>query len=118
MAEPNTYLLNHRIDILHDVSDGTTKPEWVSLLEKPIFAAKQGLLEKLYYGTPETKSDDSSTFIIRYSSRLSSTIRATMRIVDGGDTDHPYDIVGTPVDIFDNRRWMKIHVRRIDTNGS
>lgn len=110
--------LKHKITILHNTSDGTTKPTWENLFEKPLRAAKQGLSEKLFYEAAAEKSEDFSTFVIRYTQERLNEIRPTMRIIDNGEADRPYEIVGSPVDIDDSRKWLKIHARRIGTNGS
>lgn len=112
MSKPTGYRLTHKITILHDISaDTDDAPKWEALFDG-IFAEKQGLSERLFYGAGITKSDDSATFITHYSKALYDGIRPNMRLVDNGNSENAYEILGTPTDIYDDRRWLKIHARR------
>lgn len=109
MSRPTAFNLNHKITIMQDVSTSGA-PNWQPLFSN-VFAAKQGLSERLFFGAAATQSEDFSTFIIHYSKDYIGGIRPTMRVKDGSDDDL-YEIVGTPVDIYDDRRWLKIHAKR------
>ena len=109
MSKPTAYELNHKIDILHDVGDSA--PDFQALYSG-IYAAKEGLSERLFYGAGTTQSGDSATFVVRYTKERYEKIRPMMRLIDNGDTENFYEIVGDPVDIYDDRRWLKIHVKR------
>lgn len=112
MPNNTAYQLTHKITILHDVSSDSSDAPDPQPLFSDIWAAKQGLSERLFYGAGTTQSDDSATFIIRYTKSRYEQIRPMMQLVDSGEENNPYQIVGTPVDIYDDRRWLKIHAKR------
>ena len=110
--------LKHKVIIMHNTSDGTKKPVWENLFEGFLHAAKQGLSEKLFYEAAAENSVDYATFIIRFSQIRMIEIKPTMKLIEDGDTQHPYEIIGSPVDLHDNRKWLKIHAKRVRINGS
>lgn len=118
MSKPTGYNLDHKITIQYDASDGTSEhPDWKSLFSNPIFAEKQGLSERNFYASGADQSQESATFVFHFSASYYAQIRGSMRLADNGDTARPYKIIGTPVDIYDDRRWLKIHAQRVDANG-
>lgn len=109
MSRPTAYELDHKIDVLQDI--GVGKPNFQPLFTG-LYAKKNGLSERLFYGASTTRSEDNATFIVRYTKERYEKIRPMMRVADNGDTKNFYEIIGTPVDIYDDRRWLKIHVQR------
>ena len=117
VPKPTGYKLDHKIMIQYDASGGTEeRPDWQTLFEN-IWAEKQGLSEKNFYASSADQSRENATFIIHFSKDYYSRIRGSMRLIDDGDTGRPYKVLGAPTDIYDDRRWLKIHAQRIDTNG-
>lgn len=117
MAKPTGYQLTHRITIQKDAGDGTNeRPDWQDLFAN-LWAEKQGLSEKNFYASGADQSKESATFIIHFSGDYYSQIRGSMQLIDNGDTERPYQVIGSPVDIFDDRRWLKIHAQRVEANG-
>lgn len=112
--------LKHRITVLHNVSDGTTGPDWQPLFtfirngeaKHDIAAAKKGLTGRLFYQAAATQSENDVIFTVSY---YYSGIKPTMRITD--ESGQPYEITSEPVDVADGHQWLELHARRIDTNG-
>lgn len=118
MAKPTGYKLDHKIIIQYDASNGTSdRPDWQPLFPSPIYAQKEGLSEKNFFASDADQSKENSTFVIHFSPSYYSKIRGSMQLIDNGDTERPFEILGAPIDIFDDRRWLKIHAQRNDLNG-
>ena len=103
--------LRHRIIIQQNVSDGTTDPNWQTVVE--VWAAKKGLTGRLFYEAAAAQSENEVVFTIRYR----TGIKPEMRIVLDGDTENLYRITSEPVDVADGRLWLELHARRVDQNG-
>ncbi len=103
--------LNHRAAIQYDASDGTTDPNWQTLIT--VWAAKQGLTGRSFYAAAAAQSENDVVLTIRYR----TGIKPNMRVILDGDTDNPYRITSEPVDTDDSRLWLELHIRRIDQNG-
>lgn len=111
--------LKHRITINHNVSDGTTDPDWQPLFTfirdgitcHDLAAAKKALTGRLYYAAAAAQSENEVIFTIRYK----TDIKPTMQIVD--ETAQPYEITSEPVNVADGKQWLEIHAKKIDANG-
>lgn len=114
--------LRHKITVQYNASDGTTNPDWQPLFSflhdgqttHVIYASKKDLRNKIYYEAAEEQSENVVIFTIRYR----DGIKPQMRIIDNGDSEHPYEIIADPIDPEDRRCWLQIHSRRISQNGS
>ena len=107
--------LTHRIIIQKNTNNGTTKPLPTDCVTAvTVWAKKKGASGRLYYQAAASQSQNEVVFTVRYR----TGITPTMRIIDNGDTEHPYEITADPVDPEDNRKWLEIHAQRIGANGS
>ncbi|MEG6613762.1 phage head closure protein [Pseudoclostridium thermosuccinogenes] len=104
--------LKHRITIQHRVTDtdenGYPYTEWQEFTIA--WAAKRGLSGREYYVAAAVQSENDVVFTIRYSNKTSQ-ITPEMRIIEGTDTERPYNIKSI-VDRDGNKRWLEIRVSR------
>lgn len=114
MDKHSTYKLTHHLTIMYNDNDGTKTPspdDWKTLCTP--WAEKSGLTGRMFIQAAAAQAESDVTFTIRYR----TDIKPTMRIIDGTDTEHPYEVTVEPVDYADAHQWLEIHVRRIGTNG-
>jgi SPP1 family predicted phage head-tail adaptor len=108
----NSTNLKYSITVQHNVTGvdekGHPVKEWQEFASRK--AAKRGLSSKEYYAAAAVQSETDIVFTVRYDS-VTSQITANMQIVEGSDTEHPYNI-DPPVDKYGDKRWLEIRARR------
>lgn len=109
-----TFDLQHKIVINYNIAKGQTDDNGESVYNwQPLYtlwAAKKGLKGRIFYTAAATQSENDVIFIIHYK----KGIEPLMQIICDGAT---YEIKASPVDVYDNRRWLEIHARVVLQNG-
>lgn len=104
--------LKHRLIFQHRVTEtdenGYTFEEWQEFTKA--WAAKRGLSGREYYVAATVQSENDVVFTIRYSNKTSQ-ITPDMRIIEGSDTEKPYNIKSVN-DKYGDKRWLEIRASR------
>ena len=74
------------------------------------WAAKRGLYGREYYVAAAVQSENDVVFTIRYSNKTSQ-ITPEMRIIEGNDTEKPYNIKSVN-DKYGDKHWLEIRASR------
>ena len=105
-------ILNCKIAIQHEVpktdENGHPYKEWEDFIT--VWATKRGLSGREYYAAAAVKSETDTVFIIRYSGKTSQ-ITPEMRIIEGADTEKPYNIKSV-IDKYGDKCWLEIRASR------
>ncbi|MCK9575659.1 MAG: phage head closure protein [Clostridia bacterium] len=100
--------LNRRITIQRNTSNGSSSDVWRTFAT--VWAKKKGASGRLFYQAAAAQSKNDVVFTIRYK----RGINTEMRIIENGDTAHPYKITAEPIDPNNSRQWLEIHAQRTD----
>lgn len=104
--------LRSKITIQHRVTgtdeNGYPYEEWQNFVV--VWAAKRGLGGREYYAAAAVQSENDVVFTVRYN-QTTSQITPEMRIIEGTDTEKPYNIKSI-VDKDGSKRWLEIRASR------
>ena len=104
--------LRSKITIQHRVTgtdeNGYPYTDWQEFTS--VWAAKRGLSGREYYVAAAVQSENDVVFMIRYNSKTSQ-ITPEMRIIEGTDTEKPYNIKSV-IDKYGNKCWLEIRASR------
>lgn len=104
--------LRYRLTIQHRVTDtdenGYPFEEWQEFTKT--WAHKRGLSGREYYAAAAVQSETDIVFTVRYNSKTSQ-ITPEMRIVEGADIEHPYNIKSV-IDKDGSKCWLEIRASR------
>lgn len=104
--------LRNKINIENHVTgideNGYPCEEWQELAR--VWSAKRGLSGREYYAAAAVESETDVVFTVRYNS-ITIQITPEMRIIEGTDTENPYNIKSV-VDKDGLKRWLEIRASR------
>ena len=104
--------LRSKITIQHRVTgtdeNGYPYTDWQEFTS--VWAAKRGLSGREYYVAAAVQSENDVVFMIRHNSKTSQ-ITPDMRIIEGNETDKPFNIKSVN-DKDGNRQWIEIRASR------
>lgn len=104
--------LNQVITIQHHVTgtdeNGYPYKEWQEFTK--VWAYKRGLSGREYYAAAAVQSENDVVFTARYNSKTRQ-ITPEMRIIEGTDTEKPYNIKSV-IDKDGSKCWLEIRASR------